>query len=138
MTVGIEDQWKENPHGFPDGGSNYWKHVRSKTGTGTRIMYDINFTDDKVEGNGGSIDEFGGKMVRWRYRLVDLADRENPAEKKIWQDLVDFWKGLDAIGIDMYRSLATPEMTLPGTEAELTKVLEQTAERYASQIDNIL
>lgn len=138
MTVGIEDQWMENPHGFPGRWVELLKHVRSKVGTGTKIMYDINFTDDKVAGNGQSIDEFGGEMVRWRYRLVDLADRENPAEKKIWQDLVEFWKGLDAIGIDMYRSLATPEMQLPQTEAELTAVLQQTAERYASQIDNIL
>lgn len=138
MTVGIEDQWMENPHGFPGRWVELLKHVRSRIGQGTRIMYDINFTDDKVAGDGQSIDEFGGEMVRWRYRLVDLADRTDPAERKIWEDLVSFWKGLDAIGIDMYRSLATPGMRIPGAEAELTAVLQQTAERYATQIDNIL
>ncbi|MEY4632187.1 MAG: hypothetical protein RIQ81_2307, partial [Pseudomonadota bacterium] len=50
MTVGIEDQWMENPHGFPGRWVELLKHVRSKVGAGTRLMYDINFTDDKVAG----------------------------------------------------------------------------------------
>lgn len=136
MTVGIEDQWLEHPHGFPGRWLELLKYVRSKTGPQTRLMYDINFTDDKVEGD--SIDEFGGEMVRWRYRLVDLADPADEKEAEIWRNLVDFWKSLDAVGIDMYRSLATPDSEIPADEQALTASLQQTAQRYATQIDNIL
>lgn len=136
MTVGIEDQWIEHPHGFPGRWLELLKHVRSRVTPNTRIMYDINFTDDKVEGD--SIDEFGGEMVRWRYRLVDLAEPDNEEEAQIWRDLVEFWNSLDAIGIDMYRSLASAETELSSNPEILTTILEQTAQRYASQIDNIL
>lgn len=136
MTVGIEDQWKENPHGFPGRWLSLLRYVKSKLPQNTQVMYDINFTDDKVSGSAGGLGEFGGEFARWRYRLVDLANPTKPAEAEIWKDLVTFWKELDAIGIDMYRSLATEGTRIPSNYEELVKTLKETTDRFATQIDN--
>ncbi|MFM8268974.1 MAG: glycoside hydrolase family 113, partial [Pseudomonadota bacterium] len=44
MTVGIEDQWKANPHGLPAQWVRLLSYARTKLPPTTRIMYDINFT----------------------------------------------------------------------------------------------
>src|SRR5690606_27532279 len=112
MTVGIEDQWQEYPFGFPGKWLQLLRYTRSKLKPNTRIMYDINFTDDRASTN-GELNALGGELERWRYRLVDLAEPSNPAEREIWQDLVTFWNELDAIGIDIYRSLASKTDRIP-------------------------
>jgi hypothetical protein len=136
MTVGIEDQWKENPHGFPGQWISLLHYVKSKLPKTTQVMYDINFTDDKVAGSAGGLGEFGGEFARWRYRLVDLANPSKPEEAKIWKELVDFWNELDAIGIDMYRSLATSGTPIPRDQEKLIATLKETSDRFATQIDN--
>lgn len=134
MTVGIEDRWDEQPYGFPRQWVDVLGYARNRLPKGCRIMYDINFTDDKIEA--GGLDQFGGEFARWRYRLVDLAgDQRN---HDAWQNLVDFWKGLDAIGLDVYRSLATNQQSLPTSQAALVALLKKTSDRYATQIDNAL
>lgn len=138
MTVGIEDQWKANPYGFPAQWVRLLSHARKKLPPTTRIMYDINFTDDKIISDESGLEEYGGELARWRYRIVDLANRNDPVEKEVWKNLVDFWKGLDAIGIDMYRSLATETQTVPSRFNELVLDLKQAGDRYASQLDNAL
>lgn len=138
MTVGIEDQWKENPHGFPGRWLGLLKYVRTKLPPNTQVMYDINFTDDKVSGSAGGLGEFGGEFARWRYRLVDLANPTKPDELEIWKDLVEFWRSLDAIGIDMYRSLATAGTPIPREQDKLVETLKETSDRFATQIDNAL
>lgn len=134
MTVGIEDQWAENPYGFPGNWVDLLRKVRTKLGTNVRIMYDINFTDDRVDTPNAS--EYGGEFARWRYRLVDLANPSDQAQAVVWKNLVTFWKELDAIGIDMYRSLATPDQAIPQTQAELVAMLKGAADQYTSQLDN--
>lgn len=136
MTVGIEDQWKEHPHGFPGRWLELLKYTRQRLGANTRIMYDINFTDDKAVGPTAA--EFGGEIARWRYRIVDLANPQDPAQLKIWQDLCEFWKQLDVIGIDMYRSFGNPNTnySMFGT-TQLAESLKDTSDRYASQLDNV-
>ena len=96
-------------------------------------MYDINFTDDSV--NTGGLTASGGEFERWRYRLVELANPSNPQEAQIWNDLVSFWKELDAVGFDIYRSLASHNESLPLNRAELTSVLKNRADSYATQLD---
>jgi hypothetical protein len=136
MTVGIEDQWKENPHGFPGRWLSLLKYVKTKLPKNTQVMYDINFTDDKVAGSAGGLGEFGGEFARWRYRLVDLANPQKPEEAEIWKDLINFWKELDAVGIDMYRSLATSGTQIPSDYKTLVETLKPTSDRFATQIDN--
>jgi len=138
MTVGIEDQWKANPHGFPAQWVRLLAHARTKLPPTTRVMYDINFTDDKIISSVSGIEEYGGELARWRYRIVDLANRTDPVEKEVWKNLVEFWKGLDAIGVDMYRSLATENQKVSSRFNELVLDLKQAADRYASQLDNAL
>lgn len=138
MTVGIEDQWKDHPHGFPAQWVRLLAHARTKLPPTTRIMYDINFTDDKIVSEVSGIEEYGGELARWRYRIVDLAKRSDPEEKKVWENLVEFWKGLDAIGVDMYRSLATEDQVVSNRFNELVLDLKQASDRYASQLDNAL
>jgi len=137
MTVGIEDQWKEHPFGFPLKWLELTRYVRQKLGENVRIMYDINFTDDSVSGS-GDLSAMGGELERWRYRLVDLARPTDPAEYQTWSDLVDFWNELDAIGIDMYRSLASKRDILPNDFEALTQLLQTRADEYALQLDTTL
>jgi hypothetical protein len=134
MTVGLEDQWDAHPHGFPGKWLQTLRYVRSKLGSGVRLMYDINFTDDRVTGN-GDLTAMGGELERWRYRLVDLAEPSNPDEHAIWVNLVTFWNELDAIGIDMYRSLAAEQDSIPTDYRGLVDHLRLRADEYASQID---
>ncbi|UYL07246.1 hypothetical protein B9G69_009325 [Bdellovibrio sp. SKB1291214] len=132
MTVGIEDQWKEYPYGFPGRWLELLRYVRAKL-PNARLMYDVNFTDDSV--NNGPLTASGGEFERWRYRLVDLADRPNPEEQKIWQDLSTFWKELDAVGLDIYRSLASNGQALPGNYGDLVSTLKLRSDSYATQLD---
>ncbi|NDD05547.1 MAG: hypothetical protein EB078_11620, partial [Proteobacteria bacterium] len=138
MTVGIEDQWKAHPHGFPAQWVKLLAYARTKLSPSTRVMYDINFTDDKIISDESGIEEYGGELARWRYRIVDLANRTVPIEKEVWTHLVEFWKGLDAIGVDMYRSLATENQKVSSRFNELVQELKQASDRYASQLDNAL
>ena len=133
MTVGIEDQWKAYPYGFPGRWLDLLHYCRGKLGAKVRIMYDINFTDDITQV--GSVSASGGEFERWRYRLVDLANPTDPAQLIIWKDLVAFWNELDAVGIDMYRSLAGKQDTLPMNQADLVKHLRIRSDEYASQMD---
>ncbi len=135
MTVGLEDQWREYPYGFPGRWLELLRYVRSKL-PNARLMYDINFTDDSV--SGGDFTALGGEFERWRYRIVDLADRTNPEEKKIWLDLTTFWKELDAVGIDMYRSLASHTQEIPSDYEQLVALLRQRTDSFATQMDNTL
>lgn len=135
MTVGLEDQWLEYPYGFPGRWLEILRYVRSKLPT-ARLMYDINFTDDEVKTDG--FGATGGELERWRYRIVDLANRNNPDEKKIWTDLTQFWIELDAIGIDVYRSLAKHNQTIPAKTEDLVHLLRQRTDTFATQMDNIL
>jgi hypothetical protein len=141
VTVGIEDQWKEYPYGFPAQWNEILRNVRAEIPNAV-IMYDINFTDQKA-GSGG-IGRLGGELERWRYRLVDLAPSNKPNlgedQRKIWEELVAFWSGLDAIGIDMYRSLATnkDKASLPKDYDQLVNVLASKAGEYAAQLDQAL
>ncbi len=135
MTVGIEDQWKENPYGFPGRWLELLRYVRTKLPK-TRLMYDINFTDDSVHSSG--ISKSGGELERWRYRLDDLANPSDPAQAQIWKDLVSFWTELDAIGIDMYRSLGSAEVKYPSDFVSLSPLLKQRSDSYATQLDNIM
>ncbi|RZA09644.1 MAG: hypothetical protein EOP11_01075 [Proteobacteria bacterium] len=132
MTVGLEDQWKEYPYGFPGRWLELLRYVRGKL-PNTRLMYDINFTDDTVSGNGTS--SLGGELERWRYRIVDLADRNDPVEKQVWTDLTTFWKELDAVGIDMYRSLTSRNQEVPESEEALVALLRQRTDSFATQMD---
>ncbi len=135
MTVGVEDQWKEYPYGFPGRWLELLRYVR-KSLPGVRLMYDINFTDDSV--NSGGLSASGGELERWRYRLVDLADRTEPEEQKIWNDFATFWKELDAVGIDMYRSLASADQKFSTDPQILTAKLRERTDSFATQMDNTL
>lgn len=138
MTVGIEDQWTENPYGFPSQWLSILRYVRSKlTGLDTKLVYDINFTDDSNSDTSGIL-KSGGELERWRYRLVDLANPSNEAEYKVWQDLVQFWTELDLIGIDMYRSLAgeADKTLVPDDLAGIVALLKKRTDVHAQQLDN--
>ncbi len=132
MTVGVEDQWKEHPYGFPGRWLELLRYTRSKL-PNARLMYDINFTDDSV--NAGGLTASGGEFERWRYRLVELANPSNPEEAAIWNDLSTFWKELDAVGLDIYRSLASNNQQLPEDYNSLVSVLKNRADSYATQLD---
>lgn len=135
MTVGIEDQWKAQPYGFPGRWLELLRYVRGKL-PAARLMYDINFTDDSNSESGFA--RSGGELERWRYRLADLANPTRPEELKIWKDLVQFWTELDAVGLDMYRSLASTKDVLATNRADLTRQLKTRTDVYTTQLDTAL
>lgn len=135
MTVGIEDQWKAQPYGFPGRWLELLRYVRGKLPS-ARLMYDINFTDDSNSESGFA--RSGGELERWRYRLADLANPTKPEEAKIWKDLVQFWTELDAVGLDMYRSLASSKDAIASNKADLLRQLKGRTDVYATQLDNAL
>lgn len=137
MTVGVEDQWAQYPYGFPGRWLALLRYARTKLAAGTKVMYDINFTDDSNT-NGGQVGASGGELERWRYRLVDLANPADPTERAIWNDLVSFWKELDSVGIDFYRSLAFKEDTIPADFNQLVSLLKTRADMYVSQLDSTI
>lgn len=140
MTVGVEDQWKEYPYGFPNQWLNILRYIRAKlSSTGTKLAYDVNFTDDSNLDASGIL-KSGGELERWRYRLVDLANPADEMQKAVWMDLVQFWKELDIIGIDMYRSLALAEdkASITNNLEEVTGILRRRSDEYAQQLDTTL
>ncbi len=137
MTVGVEDQWLEFPYGFPNNWLSLLRYFKNKLGSTTKIAYDINFTDDSNADVSGIL-KSGGELERWRYRLVDLADPQDSAEKQTWQDLVQFWKELDLVGIDMYRSLAYSTDAIPEDFDALVAHLMKRSDSYAQQLDTTL
>ncbi len=130
LTVGIEDQWKRHPYGFPGEWVKVLKEARANLPSHVRIMYDINFTDDRTDT--ANLSQYGGEFARWYYRLAGFAKPD--------QSLADFWNGLDAIGIDVYRSLATDQeaATLPANYDDLVVLLRKKSDLYAQQIDQSL
>ncbi len=136
MTVGIHDDWPEHPYGFPGRWLALLRYARAKLGNHVRIMYDINFTDAVI--NMFGLPMPGGEFETWRYRLVDLANPRDPNENKIWQTLVSFWRELDAVGIDMYRSLASPQDVLPLEGNALVDLLKLRSNSFSVQMDTAL
>jgi hypothetical protein len=147
MTVGI-DEWQAQPYGFPGQWLQLLKYAKRKLGLvdgqgrkmhegepPIKIMYDINFTDAK-EGSGSS-EASGGELIRWHYRLAELAHPQDDVGKETWRTLKEFWNGLDVVGIDIYRSLAeeSEKPSLPQDYESLVKQLQLTASRYVSQMD---
>ncbi len=140
MTVGVEDQWKEYPYGFPNQWLTILRYIKAKLATtGTKIAYDINFTDDSNVDQSGIL-KSGGELERWRYRLVDLANPSDPKQLVVWQGLVQFWTELDIIGIDMYRSFAGVDdsSSLTNDLAQVVSLLRKRADVHAQQLDNTL
>lgn len=142
MTVGTEDQWLEQPYGFPREWTLLIRKFKTQLGPKTRIMYDINYTDQTVnqDGTGAS----GGELERWRYRIVDLQpDPSNPptmtdASRNAWNQIVELWKEIDVVGIDMYRSLMARNEREPSDYQQLVAKLEERTSQFASDIDTKL
>lgn len=135
MTVGIGAEWPQHPQGFPRYLRELVSSARSKLYSGARIMYDINYADDEVITTAGV--EYGGEIVEWRKALVDDVANGLPASER-WQDLAAVWRGLDAIGLDMYRSLASATEVLPVTYPELVTRLRQSTDEFAMQMSDTL
>lgn len=137
LTVGIgATEWAAFPYGLPGEWLKLLGRARQVLPATTRVMYDINYTDDEL--NTGGVTEFGGELVVWRQRLVDNASPADPGLLQNWQNLVDFWKGLDTIGVDMYRSLAVETDVIPAEYPALVALLKSHSEEFARQIDDIL
>lgn len=161
MTVGMEGYPAPyNSCGFPWEWVNVLKFVRAQL-PGVRLMYDINYTDDTVHvgqilTQGGEFAQWCGRLAHPSFPLPHLPVEETggqiptpvlppvlpagtpPEEGACWAGLMTFWRGLDAVGIDFYRSLATAEYHMPESCDDTTLVLKETSDRFASQIDNCL
>jgi hypothetical protein len=146
MTVGVEQEGQRDPDQWTYGFPREWVILINKLSGGLkaanpkmRIMYDINYTDQTVnqDGTGPS----GGELERWRYRLVDLKPNPaipatmTPQGTEAWNHMAAFWNAVDAIGIDMYRSLMPRNEKEPSEYNALVAKLQERTEQFASDID---
>jgi len=138
MTIGLEDQWAEQPYGFPREWTILAREIKAKLGAETRLTYDIfcsdSYGEDKKDGASG------GEFERWRYRLVSLKpanETDIGLSAEAWRQLREFWSVLDAVGIDMFRPMVlNTSDALPANQAELTAILVKRAEGFAKDLNN--
>ena len=140
MTVGIEDQYGTPAFGYPREFLGVVKDIRQVVGDKTRLMLDINYTDDSAQGDGTG--NSGGELERWRQRLVVDKPKTEEAKKtksgQAWEMLKELWLSFDAIGIDNYRSLVGKGETLPADyDGKLAK-LQGRAAQFAADLNNKL
>lgn len=130
MTVGIGDEWVEYPNGFASKWASLARHFRTLLPSKTRIMYDINYTDAGF--SVGEKNYVGGELAYFRYYLVDNYQPADP----MWKGLQEFWGTLDAVGIDLYRSLAQENQVLPSGFNELVSTLKATSDTFVLDLEN--
>lgn len=142
MTVGMEKWWPEHPHGFPGKWLQFQNYVNDQLNNGkpvgereVRLMYDINLTNDSFTDESG--EHVGGELARWRYRL-EGSRQANYQDNEIWQNLRDFWLGLDAIGIDMYSSLTPDASKVPSDYDALVAQLTKGASQFVKILRSAL
>lgn len=105
-------------------------HARASLPPSTRVMYDLNYTD--VLHSAEDFTMVGGETALWTSIL--LGHEGHPDRDK----LARFWKGLDAVGIDMYRSLASDRERLPEDPAALIALLKRNAAAALADLDGRL
>jgi len=119
MTVGMPGEFPAHPNGFPKQWLRILSYARQELGKNVRIMYDINTTDDVI--SVGGVSKPGGELSRFEQRIAVDGDK----------DLIAFWTGLDAIGLDLYRSLVDSKTPIPTDYKKLVQLLEVGADQIA-------
>ncbi len=135
MTVGAQTAWPANPFGFPTSWLSVLAHAREVLPLGTREAYDINFADDPVLVAGAMIP--GAELANWRRRIAysSPTTAEEIASQKA---LIDFYRGLDTVGVDMYRSLATQDEILPEDYDSLVALLRPRTDGLVGELSKTL
>lgn len=122
----------EHPYGFPENWLALLRFARERVNPTTTLMYDMNFADDLVALGGQMVP--GGELALWRQRIAysqPLTEVEVAAKTA----LTEFWTTLDAIGIDMYRSLARPDEILPTDYEGLVRMLSARTDNLVGELE---
>lgn len=130
MTVG---EAGVNPLGYPEMWIQLVDSIRPQLAAGTRIMYDINYTDDALYHEDGTV-EYGGEFSRWRHRIVDPTSFPSMEAYKSWKALRTLWARFDAVGIDMYRSLMEDATLVPKSYPDLVVKLKEATDEFSDYL----
>ncbi len=133
MTIGIGAEWAQYPQGFPRYLRDLLSAARARLGSATAITYDMNYADDEVITVNGV--EYGGEILEWRKALVDDVANGVPPTSR-FEDLAAVYRGLDFVGVDMYRSLASATEVLPVAYPELVAKLKVATDEFAAQLNS--
>lgn len=130
LTVGVSSV---NPYGYPAEWIKTLEFARGQLDAATRIEYDLNYTDEGIDVGGGKL-EYGGELARWRHRIADSNSFPSQEAYESWKNLVKFWKLLDGVGIDVYRSLAASDTVLPEDFEQLVQLLTLSTKASADYV----
>lgn len=134
MTSGFGERDPSWRTGFPKMWVDMIQKARAIVGTGTKITYGMNYTDQYVVSNGQKI--WGGEIEQWRNDIVETFT--DPKLIQHQNDLRALWGSLDIIGIDYYRALASTNDKLATDFATLANQLQARPASHATQLDNLL
>lgn len=134
MTTGLGERRRKRPRGYPALWSRFASMARERLGPGVEIIYDWNYTDQYVLADG--LKRWGGELEQLRWELTRKAKSDD--DRRFQQDLGEFVRGLDVIGVDMYRALASRSMTPPKDHGKLVALLKDRADAHATQLDTLL
>jgi len=132
MTVGNDEGGTFSFKGYPSHWYNMAVRMKNFLRPGTRMMYDVNYTDEAVPASPTNFE--GGELAKF-YTVALLYKGSNDPR---WMAFGNFLKTLDMVGIDMYRSLANNEQEIPTDYQALVDMLKVAVENYATEIEGYL
>ena len=122
--------------GYPEEFLNLLAFMRTQLNPDTRIEYDINYTDERI--TNGKSSEIGGELAVWRQRIADTRSFNSMADYENWKNLLEFYRQLDGIGVDVYRSLADADDIIPEDYDALVLKLRRTTDSFVEYFDYAL
>lgn len=134
MVTGLGERRPKAPRGHPLLWTDFARYAKSVVGSKTQIAYDINYTDQYVLEDG--VKKLGGEFEQFRYEMTKPV--RTTEEIEFQNQLIEFWKELDIIGVDMYRALASRSSGHSSDLAKLSQSLKSRADSHATQLDTSL
>ncbi|MDX9731322.1 MAG: hypothetical protein RBT63_06080 [Bdellovibrionales bacterium] len=132
LTTGKGERDRRRPHGYPERWVEMVREARRTMGSSVQLIYDINYTDQYILADG--VKKLGGEFEQFRW---DMTRTPKTAREREYQaSLVEFWRSLDRIGIDLYRPLASRRTSV--NAPTLLRDLRARVDSYATQLDTAL
>ena len=134
MVTGLGERRSRAPRGYPQLWTEFVRYAKSIAGASTKIAYDINYTDQYVLQDG--VKKLGGEFEQFRYEITKSVRK--PEDVLFQNQVIEFWKELDIIGVDMYRALASRSSGHSSDLTRLSQSLQVRADSHATQLDTSL
>lgn len=133
MTSGRGSRAVGYKYGYPERWVGLVKRARGILGSGVKLTYGINYTDQAVKDGSSSV--LGGEFKQWHISMTN--EPRNADEIRVQAGLKEFWQELDTIGLDYYRALASGTR-FPSRFNPLAELLTDRALSHATQLDTMI